>query len=218
MEDSKAKKFLLVTSMLSILVLLIGTTFSFFTLDTRSKENALSLSASQIRINLGVSKLYTGRLLMPLDDDKIMMAYKEYQCVDSFGWGACLAYTMELFNYSKEIEIESEINFELNGIKNLSYMVLDENDEVYLDITHIDSENSKGLSLGEPFIIEDGSLEQETKKFTLLIWLTNVPRIQDDEDAGGSFKASVTFKTTNGGQLTGYIEGIGSGLKSASIS
>ena len=41
MEDAKAKKFLVVTSFISIIILLIGATFSYFTLDTKSELNAL---------------------------------------------------------------------------------------------------------------------------------------------------------------------------------
>lgn len=215
MKENKGKLFLIVTSILSILILLIGTTFSFFTYDTNSKKDALSLYANQIRLNLGVSNLYTGHVLIPLDDSLIERAY-ENKCVDDIGWGACLAYSLELFNYSQEIEIESIIDFNITGIEHLSYMVLDENDNVYLDITHIDSENSKGLTLGEPFKIKDGTVEGESRRFTLLIWLTDTGIIQD-EDAGGSFNASVTFKTTNGGKLTGYLSGVGSETEAASI-
>ena len=216
MKENNAKKFLLVTSTLSILVLLIGTTFSFFTYDTKSKNNALKVSAAQIRINLGMSKLYTGHVLIPLDDSLIDRAYQN-RCVDDIGWGACLAYSLELFNYSKEVEIESIIDFNIKGVKNLSYMVLDEDGNRYLDITHIDSENSTGLTLGEPFTISDGTVEQQSKKFLVLIWLSDTGVIQDKDDAGGSFDAKVTFKTTTGGQLTGYIDGIGSGDEKASI-
>jgi len=217
MKEIKAKKILIITSFLSILILLIGTTFSFFTYDTQSKKNALAIEASQIRINLGVSNLYNGRLLIPLDDKLIMKAYKEYSCVDSFGWGACQAYLLELFNDAGEVEIESFIDFNLKGIENLTYMVLDEDENIYKDITHVDSNNPTGLSLGNNFIVPDGSLQRTSKKLILLIWLSDTGNIQDKEDAGGSFTASVTFRTASGNQLTGFIQGIGASVEATSV-
>lgn len=217
MKENKAKKFLIVTSFLSIIILLIGTTFSFFTYDTKSKQNALALSAAQIRISLGVSNLYTGKLLIPLKDDLIMTAYQDHKCTDYYGWGACQAYSLELFNDSKEVKIESFIDFELSGVENLSYMVLDEEERIYKDITHVDAKNPKGLSLGEDFTIPDGSVHQTSKKLILLIWLTDTEKLQDETDAGGSFTAAVTFRTREGSQLTGFVQGIESSVKATSV-
>jgi len=217
MEENKAKKILIITSFISIIILLIGTTFSFFTYNAKSQQNALAVEAAQIRINLGVSNLYTGKLLIPLKDDLIMTAYKDHKCTDYYGWGACQAYSLELFNDSKEVEIESFIDFSLSGIENLSYMVLDEEDNIYKDITHVDSNNPKGLSLGDDFIVPDGSVHQTSKKLILLIWLTDTEKLQDETDAGGSFTAAVTFRTTTGAQLTGFVQGIESSTKTTSV-
>lgn len=217
MKETRAKKILIVTSFLSIVILLVGTTFSFFTYDTQSKNNALAIEASRIKINLAVSHLYTGRLLIPLKDELIMTAYKDYSCIDSYGWGACQAYSLELFNAAGEVEIESFIDFNLNGIQNLTYMVLDEEENIYKDITHIDSDNPTRLSLGENFVLEDGSLEQTSKKLILLIWLSDIGDVQDKEDAGGSFTASVTFRTATGSELTGFVQGIKSTVEATSV-
>ena len=59
-------------------------------------------------------------------------------------------------------------------------MVLDENDNVYLDITHINKDNPTNLSLG--------------KAFTLA-------------DAGKSFSADITYRTSEGGRLTASVDG-----------
>ena len=217
MKETSAKKILIITSFLSIVILLVGTTFSFFTYDTQSRNNALAVQAAKIRINLVVSNLYTGRLLIPLKDELIMKAYKEYRCVDSFGWGACQAYALELFNDAGEVEIESFIDFNLNGVENLTYMVLDENENIYKDITHVYSNNPTGLSLGDNFVLKDGSLEQTSKKLILLIWLSDVGSIQDKDDAGGSFTASVTFRTSTGSELTGFVQGIQSKVEATSV-
>lgn len=224
MRETRAKKILIVTSFLSIVILLVGTTFSFFTYDTQSKNNALAIEAAQIRINLSVSPKFTGRLLVPLDDKLLELAYNNY-CIDDYGWGACQAYELTLFNAGGKVEIESFIDFNLNGVKNLKYMVMIPNEDedvykeenIYTQKTSVDVSNPKGLSLGENFTLEDGSLEQTSKKLILLIWLSDTGEVQDEDDAGGSFTASVTFRTTTGSELTGFIQGIKSKTETTSV-
>lgn len=216
MKENNAKNFLIITSFLSIAILLIGTTFSFFSINNQSETNALGLSAEQIRINLGVSNLYTNHKIIPLKDELISKAYQR-RCVDDLGRGACLAYSMELFNYSKEHEITGTIDFNINKIENLSYMVLDEEGNIYLDVTHVDSVEAAGLTLGKSFILEDGTEEFTSKKFILLIWLTDNNEIQNETDAAGYFNATVTYSSVDGGKLTGTVEGIESAVEATSL-
>ncbi len=216
MEEKKLKVFLIVTSFLSTIILLMGATFSYFSLNNKSDDNALAVSALDIRINLGLSELYTGHYLIPLKDELINKAY-ERECVDDLGRGACLAYTLELFNYSDEHEMVGTIDFAITGIKNLSYMVLDEHNNTYLDVTHIDSSSSTNLSLGDNFILQDGNVEATRKKFILLIWLTDTNDIQNESDSLGYFNATVTFTSVDGAKLSGSVQGIKSSTVETSI-
>lgn len=212
MEKNKINKFLLGTSILSTLILLIGATFSYFTVSTMSKMNAVAVESGQIRIGLGVSPIYSGHSLIPLKDEYVEKAYNK-KCVDDLGRGACLAFGLEVFNFSKPVEIEGVIDFDITGIDNLSYMVLDEEGNTYLDIKHIDSSSSNKLSLGDKFVLDDATnVSRTSKKFILLIWLTDNGEVQDETDAGGSFHADVTFSSTYGGRLTGSVDGIKSGV------
>ena len=206
-NSNKINKFLLVTTILSMTILLIGGTFSYFTLSTMSKMNALAVSAGKVRLGLGVSPIYTGYPIIPLKDEYISVAYKQ-KCKDDLERGACLAYGLEVFNFEEKSEVEGIIDFHLNGLENLSYMVLDENDNVYLDITHINKDNPTNLSLGNAFTLSkatDGITP--SKKFTLLVWLTDNNEIQDETDAGKAFTADVTYKTSSGGRLTASVDG-----------
>lgn len=217
MKENKMNIFLLATSIISTMILLIGATFSYFSTSNMSKLNALALEAGKVRLGLGVSELYSGHLLIPLKDELINIAY-EQKCRDDLDRGACLAYTLEVFNYSKEHEIEGKIDFTIEGIENLSYMVLDENGKVYLDTTHIDSSASTGLSLGNPFKLEDATeVSSTSRKFTLLIWLTDTGDIQDETDASGKFNAAVTYTSSEGGKLTASVAGMESSLKETSV-
>lgn len=207
MKQTKINVFLLVTSILSTFILLIGATFSYFSTRNMSKMNALAVEAGKVRLGLGVSPLYTGYKLIPTNDSDIMTAYNQ-QCLDDYGYGACLAYEFEVYNFNLKQDVIGKIDFNVEGIENLSYMVLDENDTIYLDKTSVGKGITKDLPLGEHFILEDATeLNSKSKKFKLIIWLTNLEQDQNETDAGGQFSATITFSSVYGGKLTATIDG-----------
>ena len=207
MKQNKINVFLLVTSILSTFILLIGATFSYFSTRNMSKMNALSVEAGKVRLGLGVSPLYTGYKLIPTNDSDIMTAYNQ-QCLDDYGYGACLAYEFEVYNFNLKQDVIGKIDFNVEGIENLSYMVLDENDTIYLDKTSVGNGITKDLPLGEHFILEDATeLNSKSKKFKLIIWLTNLEQDQNDTDAGGQFSATITCNSVYVGKLTATIDG-----------
>ena len=211
MESYRANKFLFVTSVLSILILTIGGTFSFFSVSTKSKYDAVKVNADKIELALAISPIYTGHKLIPTNDEYIlnMTAYKN-KCLDIYGYGACLAYNLEISNFNRKQDMIGKIDFEVNGIKNLSYIVLDENGKKYLEKTSIKNGITENMSLGEHFILDDATeTSPSTRNFTLIIWLTNLENEdQTDIDAGGSFTAAVSFESViYGSKLTGTIAG-----------
>lgn len=207
MKQTKINVFLLVTSILSTFILLIGATFSYFSTRNMSKMNALAVEAGKVRLGLGVSPLYTGYKLIPTNDSDIMTAYNQ-KCLDDYGYGACIAYEFEVYNFNLKQDVIGKIDFNVEGIENLSYMVLDENDTIYLDKTSVGNGITKDLPLGEHFILEDATeLNSKSKKFKLIIWLTNLEQDQNDTDAGGQFSATITFSSVYGGKLTATIDG-----------
>lgn len=215
--NRKTNIFLIVTSVFSMIIILIGATFSYFTISSMSKVDAISAESGKLQIGLGVSPVYSGYPLIPLRDELIDKAYSQ-NCKDDNGNGACLAYTLEVFNFADANEVEGFIDFTIEGIENLSYKMLDENGNDYLDINHIDSSKSIGLSLGKPFYLEKGSEQNSySKKFTLLIWLTDIGEAQDREDSNGKFSATVTYRTSEGGRLTATVEGMEDSTKGSSV-
>lgn len=208
MKGNKTNTFLFVTSVLSMVILLIGTTFSYFSVSNQSKYDAVAVEATQIKLALSVSPKYTGYKLIPTNDEDIMLAY-ESRCLDIYNNGACLAYELEISNFNKKQEIIGTIDFTVEGIQNLSYMVLDADDNVYLDKTSITG-NTVGMPLGADFTLDDATSSNPTsKKFTLLIWLTNLDEPQEDYDAGGTFSGSVTYSSVYGSKLTASVSGFG---------
>lgn len=207
MKQNKINVFLLITSILSTFILLIGATFSYFSTRNMSKMNALAVEAGKVKLGLGVSPLYTGYKLIPTNDSDIMTAYDQ-QCLDDYGNGACLAYEFEVYNFNLKQDVIGKIDFNVEGIENLSYIVLDENDTIYLDKTSVGNGITKDLPLGEHFILEDATeLNSKSKKFKLIIWLTNLEQDQNETDAGGQFSATITFSSVYGGKLTATIDG-----------
>lgn len=207
MKKEKYKSFILITSFLSILILLIGTTFSYFSISAKSELDAVLVEAEKIKLGLGVSPIYTGHKIIPTNDKDIMTAYNQ-KCIDDNKNGACLAYGLEIFNYNKVQSVIGKIDFKVEGIKNLSYMVLDDKNQIYLDKTSITG-NTIGMSLGPSFKLNDATEANPTsKKFVLLIWLTNLENEDQTEyDAGGNFDATVTYESIYGGKLTATVEG-----------
>ena len=119
MKQNKINVFLLVTSILSTFILLIGATFSYFSTRNMSKMNALSVEAGKVRLGLGVSPLYTGYKLIPTNDSDIMTAYNQ-QCLDDYGNGACLAYEFEVYNFNLKQDVIGKIDFNVEGIERQS--------------------------------------------------------------------------------------------------
>ena len=206
MDSNKVNKFLLITTILSVSILLIGATFSYFTVNNKSKLNAVSVSAGRVQLGLGVSDMTAGIKLIPTRDD-IMTAYK-HNCIDDNGYGACNVFSFSLSNFSKAQDVIGKIDFTVNNIEHLSYMVLDDNDEIYLSKTSIPNGTSSGLSLGEHFILGDTTeVNPTTKNFKLVIWLSNLEEAQEKEDAG-TYSAVVTYSSVDGSMLTGTVNGI----------
>lgn len=207
----KNKKNLFVILYLLILVtLLLEVTFSYFTAKAKSGNNALDAKSGELTLSLSVASKYSGVSLIPLDDNDIMKAYHN-KCVDDKGRGACVAYDIALLNDSARQKVIGTIDFEINGIENLSYMVLDEKEKVYQQITKI-SNSISNMPLGGYFILDSAfELGRATKKnFILLIWLSDYEYDQV-EDKGGNFSATITYNSIYGRKLSSNIIGLNSG-------
>ena len=72
-------------------------------------------------------------------------------------------------------------------------------DNLYLsDESEINEKNDRNLN---SFDLKKG----EVKDFILVIWLSNLDVEQDEEDASGSFSASITYQALDGSKLSANI-------------
>lgn len=193
----KRDRFLIIISILMIIVTLIGTTFSFFATSTRSNEN-IEIGSATFGGSVEVSPLYTGKPIVPMDDSDVMTGYAN-ECIDKNDFGACYAYTIHVVNTGDEFDYKGTIEFDVNDIENLKYLVLDEEGEEYVEGTSVESGTPQ--SLGDSFTLGHDS----SRDFILVIWLSNLEDNQNDYDGGGHFDASVTYTSTYGSRITASI-------------
>jgi len=195
-KDRKYNKFLAVTSILTLVIMLIGATFAYFSSVVRA-EDPVSVSSVDIRINLNIMPLYNGKLLLPTNDEDINLAYQN-QCIDSVGNGACTAYTIEVTNIGDAQEVIGTFKIDNEKFQNLKYMVLDyDTNNIIKDKTSVTTEFS---ALGDAYSLDKG----QTKKFVLIIWISNLEGKQDEEQ-GLEFTGIVSINSSSGVKLTGTI-------------
>ena len=192
----KQNRFLIGISFMTLIVIIIGATFSYFNIMIKSNDDAVSINAATLGIKLNIKPLYKRFDLNPLDNADVIKAFNA-ECIDNIGNSACTVYTIEVTNEGGDTDYFGSIKFYLNELTNLNYMVLNEDNSVYKDITTIVSDTDQ--SLGEQFPLSNG----ESRLFKLIIWLPNFDRIQDEEDGLGSFNALVTYSSTAGSKVTG---------------
>ena len=192
----KQNRFLIGISFMTLIVIIIGATFSYFNIMIKSNDDAVSINAATLGIKLNIKPLYERFDLIPLDNADVIKAFNA-ECIDNIGNSACTVYTIEVTNEGGDTDYFGSIKFYLNELTNLNYMVLNEDNSVYKDITTIVSDTDQ--SLGEQFPLSNG----ESRLFKLIIWLPNFDRIQDEEDGLGSFNALVTYSSTAGSKVTG---------------
>ena len=196
----KSSKFLPILYILTFLFVLIGSTFAYFTTGVQSNTGAIAANSAKVGIKLLVEPLYVDESLIPMDNEDVMKAYTK-RCIDDNNYGACQAYTITVENIGEALEYNGTINFTMEHIENLNYLVLDENDEEYHEITEI--EQGSELPLGDSF-----NLPKEGKRvFKLIIWVPNFDYDQYEYDGGGTFNALVTYKSAGDYQISGSITG-----------
>lgn len=204
-----------VVSVLTFLIMGVGATFAYFNAIAQGEEMPISTSSIYVRMNLNILPLYNGKLFeetddglvikpfLPTNDDDIFKAF-ENKCLDYYGNGACLAYTVQIENIGMEQSGHIIFNTESAEFTNLKYLVLDNNNNyepLILPTLAVNNDiNVEEDDLGTPIETAEG----EAREVTLLIWLSNVNEQQDHEQ-GATFVGQVTYISNMGAKITGTI-------------
>jgi len=205
MEEKKGIKinFMGIISVLTLIIMGVGTTFAYFTVQLNGKlEENVSVSSVEIVMKLKLSPLYFGKPILPTNDEDIFKAY-DNKCVDHRGSGACFAYTIEIENSGYPQEGIAIFNATSEEFTNLKYMVVSfgEEYEVLKGPTKaIGATPEEQLEGGIPIAVE----EDESRKVVVVVWLSNIQGPQDWEQAG-TFEGNVTFSATSGARITGTM-------------
>ena len=205
----------------------IGSTYAYWTATTHSGRSDIETESTTYSISMSINGLYEGFSVIPMNDEYALKALSN-KCVDKYGRGACAAYTIDVYDYSEDLDyISGYMDLTTNNMENLSYMMLrlsDEfreescvkiesqvyNDDVPLEEREYDNYcvvreashmgDGKELSLGDSYDV----LGTESVRFILLIWLSNLDVSQNNIDIG-SFNAVITMQAGNGGKIKGSI-------------
>lgn len=202
MEDKKRVKINLmgIISVLTLIIMGLGSTFAYFTAIGNANLGNATVSSLEIILNLKIAPLYTGKAILPTNDEDIITAFNK-SCIDDAGNGACLAYTVELENKGAEQEGIVIFEAESDTITNLKYMILD-NDNNYAVVKEptsamIPEDEVTGIPINLPKDIGK-------KLITVVVWISNLDEPQDHEQ-GGEFFGKATFTATSGAKLTGTM-------------
>ena len=197
------KKIIIIVVIFSLILLSVVGTYAFFTAKVNSVENALTASTAKFTISLDINGIYTNVDLIPMADNLAVIGF-ENDCVDDNDFNVCQVYSIELENNSgtgQDERLYGTINFNLRNVKNLSYMLLEEDKTIYKNATSITS--GVNLSLGNYVNLHDG----ESKLFYLIVWLSDSGDDQTHDDVNGRFDASITYTGVTGDDLSSMITG-----------
>lgn len=191
------KYFGIVISILTLIVAMIGATFAYFSATLKGDKD-IETSSFKFALNMSVTPEFGGKGLIPMDDSDLSKAYAN-KCVDANGNNACTAYRIELSNNGDDLNLTGVMDFTKQDVVNMSYAIMDSDGNIYKEASS--TGDGLNLSLGNNFDLKKG----EVKDFILVIWLTNLDKAQEDEDASGVFSASITYQAIDGSKLSANI-------------
>ncbi len=208
----RQSKYLLIL-IIVLICCVIGSTFAYFAAIAKSSDNSIQTSSQSYGLSMDILPLYSGFKLIPMNDTDALTALKN-ECKDDYDRGACSAYKINLSDYDNELNpLTGSMNINLQNIINLSYMFLEEKNEVINDNTCLTIDNqiyciSKAatpVADGENLDLGTYDITNTTeRKFLLVVWLTNLEESQNSYDKG-EYNGEVTFTMGNGGKISGTI-------------
>ena len=207
------KKIYLILFIVVLGVSIIGSTYAYWTATATSPSKSVNTASTGYNIKMLITPLYSDFRFIPMDNSDALTALKN-GCRDKYDRGACSAYTININGYDENTNfISGTMDVTLENITNLSYMVLEEQEEYDEDnCVTINEKNycistnatpvgdGINLSLGDHYEVTNTT---ETN-LILLIWLTNLDESQNDVDLG-DFSSVITFSMGSGGEIKGSI-------------
>lgn len=232
-DDNKKRNselFLGIVGVATLIVAIIGASFSYFVASAGSGDAAIDLTAYQFNASLGLVPLFiTDAEMIPIDADAevgVANAEAPYntnlmyalnvakKCTDDHGLRVCAVYEITITNNSSEpITLEGSIVTDVNtggendaGFKNLQYRKVTKVDVNEYDIDTTDV--PLGTSAGDTADIEDVTVAgNSSEKVYVLIYLKEKGLSTDsqNDEMGATFQGRFVFtsSTLSDNKLTG---------------
>ena len=220
-ERKGSGTFLIIVSVLTLIVAIVGATFAYFTAQL-SNDNQVEVQAYKFSAGMTVeqarptaTKTEEGyKALIPLDDENIINAVDENlnNCVDKNGYLVCKAYKITISNTGSAMSLTGKLTAKTNGFTNLKYQILDSNLQAISgsDAATISATTDSNFAFkdgSDSFTVAEGTQENPTEvTYYLVLWLSNTSDAAQDDEQEKSFNGSIVFNSTaGGGQLKGDI-------------
>lgn len=208
-----------ILGIITLIISIIGATLAYFTASSRSKDDAVTVKAANVKIVYEDGDKVNINNMIPSTKDIALELQRRYlegetnnKCIDENGFEICDYYDFSITN-NGEVDINVNIsmvptllNSEEVGFKNLKFILFDRS-------TLEDGSTSNGTKLYESVVPEDYSKfslagtnvllnKNGTKKYRLFIWL-NEAGSDNDIEQGATFKSYISIEANTDGIITG---------------
>ena len=231
MEENKDRKgaFLIIISIATLIVAIIGATFAYFTATANSTENAVNFTAYEFNASVSVSKIAPSAAinnLIPIyaDTDIVNVislannSANNGSCIDANGYTGCAIYKVTISNGSTKdaLTLKGSLkSLNENAYENLKLSFLTESNGTYSasgTVIDIDEENEHVTNLYDALGndvsvgVATDSQTPTTVDLYFVIYLDDTSTAQNSE-MGQTFIGQLIFESTTGanGKLTAQI-------------
>lgn len=190
--------FYAVVGVATLVVAIIGATFAYFSASATNDTDVKGSTASGASLAIAVTKVSdeaTAKNMIPMlstDLQKGVTGTDTKSCIDANGNTVCQVYKVTITNGSGDIGINVKGTMNLTSdAKNMKWQVL-------TDATTVDTKATAVAQGTEGVIVANQALTARgTHDFYLVIWLDETNKLQDTDDAGKTFKGTITFNGVN---------------------
>lgn len=190
--------FYAVVGVATLVVAIIGATFAYFSASATYDKDLEGTTASGASLAIFITKVSdeaTAKNMIPMlstDLQKGVTGTASKSCIDANNNTVCQVYKVTVTNGSKDIGINVKGTMNLTSTaKNMKWQVLTDAKTVNADATTV-AQGTAGTIVDNQALTASG-----THDFYLVIWLDETNAAQDADDAGKTFKGTVTFNGVN---------------------
>ena len=213
-KKKKKQLFTLIIFIATIILITVGSTFAYFSATVSSKENVVSMTAAEFKVEMkddtsliktniipSAEKYVDAATIQRLDEDgNFIKPYEEEgekitentACVDDNMFEICSIYTFTVMNpmLNTDLPVYVTLNPTINSFSNLYFKIVDEKKNVVQEATHIKDDRNFTYDENGNKVYETGTkispIELSGIKVTL-------PKATKDETTGEIISSQATY-------------------------